>query len=125
MSRELLSLVFIAVLCIIVTPFFKENNLPNNKQVFTKNIKVPYNTMAQANSPKKIVLLTQSFLPTTFAGSELSAYETIKYLRLRGHTIIIFTNKWSENEYDGFKIYKYDDSDPFCKTEILNADFVF
>jgi len=126
MSRELLGLVFIAVLCIIVGPFFKENDFPKNTRVFTKNIKVPYNTtMAQANSPKKIVLLTQSFLPTTFAGSELSAYETIKYLRLRGHTIIIFTNKWSVNEYDGFKIYKYDDSEEFCKTEILNADYVF
>jgi len=126
MSRELLGLVFIAVVCIIVASFFKENNFPNNTRAFTKKIKVRYNTtMAQANSPKKIVLLTQSFLPTTFAGSELSAYETIKYLRLRGHTIIIFTNKWSVNEYDGFKIYKYDDSDKFCKTEILNADYVF
>lgn len=125
MSRELLGFVFIAALCIILTPFYNVSESPINKHNNEEIIQIPEATMAQAKSSKTIVLLSDSFLPTTFAGSEISAYETIKYLRSRGHKIIIMVNKWKVDEYDGFKIYKYDITDSFCKNQIQNADFVF
>jgi len=81
--------------------------------------------ITETKSPKTIVLLSDSFLPTTFAGSELSAYETIKYLRERGHIIKIFVKDHEVSEYDGFPIYKYDNKSSFCKQEIINTDLVF
>ena len=127
MSRELLGFVLIAVLCIILTPFYQDSQATSKKienRIIVKE-KIPESKMAQADSSKSIILLTDSFLPTTFAGSEISAFETIKYLRSRGHTISIFVNTWEVNEYDGFKIYKYNVSDPFCKSEIQNANLIF
>ena len=127
MSRALLGFAFIAVVCIILTPFYQGQDYESKKIERQISIKetIPESKMAQANSAKTIILLSDSFLPTTFAGSEISAYETIKYLRSRGHTICIFVNNWKVNEYDGFKIYKYNISDSFCKTELFNADIVF
>jgi glycosyltransferase involved in cell wall biosynthesis len=125
MSRELLGFVFIAVICIILTPFYTVSEYPKNKKPEEELLQIPEASMAQAESSKTIVLLTDSFLPTTFAGSEISAYETIKYLRSRGHTIIIMVNNWKVSEYDGFKIYKYNITDSFCKSQIQNADIVF
>jgi glycosyltransferase involved in cell wall biosynthesis len=127
MSRELLGFALIAVVCIILTPFYQgtQNEIrPKTKEIYIKE-KIPESKMIQVDSPKTIILLSDSFLPTTFAGSEISAYETIKYLRSRGHKICIFVNKWHVSEYDGFKIHKYDISDVFCKTEIHSADIVF
>lgn len=125
MSRELLGFVFIALACIILTPFYSASEQPEKRIIKIEEPKIPESTMAQAKSSKSIILLSDSFLPTTFAGSELSAYETIKYMRSRGHNVSIYVNKWKVNEYDGFKIYKYDITDSSCKTQIQNADIVF
>lgn len=124
MSRELLGFALIAVVCIILTPFYNVREYPKKITLELEKEKIPESTMTQTNSSKTIILLTDSFLPTTFAGSEISAFETIKYLRSRGHTISIFVNTWEVNEYDGFKIYKYNVSDPSCKSRFQNADLV-
>jgi len=125
MSRDLLGFALIALVCIILTPFYNVSEYPKIMPPEERIIKIPEASMAQAKSPKTIILLTDNFLPTTFAGSEISAYETIKYLRTRGHKITIFVNNWKVKEYDGFKIYKYDKSDSFCKSELLNVDIIF
>jgi glycosyltransferase involved in cell wall biosynthesis len=121
MSRELLGFAIIALACIIFSPLY------NNKYQIIhhkKNDEV-HNVVVRAKSPKSIVLLTDSFLPDTFAGSEISAYETIKYLRSRGHHITIFVKNLKSTEYDGFKMNKYDINDQFCKETILNSDAIF
>uniref|UniRef100_A0A6C0AMT9 Glycosyl transferase family 1 domain-containing protein n=1 Tax=viral metagenome TaxID=1070528 RepID=A0A6C0AMT9_9ZZZZ len=127
MSRELLGFALLAVACIILTPFYNVGELAQKRilEVEKEKSKIPESKMAQADSSKSIILLSDSFLPTTFAGSEISAFETIKYLRSRGHKISIFVNTWEVKQYDGFQIYKYNVSDPFCKSQIQNADFVF
>jgi glycosyltransferase involved in cell wall biosynthesis len=123
MSRELLGFAIIAAICIILTPFYNVGKQPQ-KSIVKIEKKIP-ESVAKANSPKSIILLSDSFLPTTFAGSEISAYETIKYLRSRGHDICIFVNTWKVSEYDGFKIYKYNISDEFCKSKFQDADLIF
>jgi glycosyltransferase involved in cell wall biosynthesis len=122
MSRNLLGFAVLTLVCIIISPFYKNviQKPERNEIVFVER---PMSI--ETDSPRTIVLMTDSFLPTTFAGSELSAYETIKYLRARGHTIIIFVTEWKVPEYDGFKIYKYNPSDVFCKKSILESDAVF
>ena len=127
MSRELVGFALIAFICILITPYYTATEQPRVKSTIIKNEakKLPEPVTVPSDSPKTIVLMSDSFLPTTFAGSEISAYETIKYLRARGHTIIIFVNNWKVNEYDGFEIYKYNIVDPFCKQTIENADIVF
>jgi len=124
MSRELLGLFGFVVICIILAPLYKQT--PVYQQPRLKAI--DYKTKSQSiksENPKNIVLLTEKFLPTTFAGSELTAYETIKYMRNRGHNVIIFLKTYEVDEYDGFKIYKYDETDDFCKSSIVNSDVVF
>ena len=124
MSRELLGLFGFVVICIILSPLYKQT--PTYQQPRLKAI--DYNTKSQSiksENPKNIVLLSERFLPTVFAGSEVSAYETIKYLRNRGHNVIIFLETYEVDEYDGFKIYKYDETSAFCKSSIVNADAVF
>lgn len=125
MSRDLIGLAVIAILCIVISPFYK-------KQQYTKKIVQPIaikdidvHIQSKADNPKKIVVLIGSFLPIRVAGSELSCYETIRYLRSRGHTIIIFVDKYKVNEYDGFKLYKYDTNDAFYKSEIQSCDLIF
>jgi len=126
MSRELLGFALIAIVCIILTPFYQGHHDTSGKieKSITVKEQILESKMAQAVSPKTIILLTDSFLPTTFAGSELSAYETIKYLRSRGHIVSVFVNTWKVSEYDGFKIYKYDGSSEFCKSRFQSADIV-
>lgn len=124
MSRELLGLLGFAVLCIALSPFYKRspmNQTPRIRSIEYKKL----DESIKSDNPKTIVLLTDRFLPTVFAGSEISAFETIKYLRSRGHSIIIFVNTFEVDEYEGFKIYKYDEHDEFCKSSILNCDAVF
>lgn len=126
MSRELVGFALIAFICILITPYYTAMEQPRVKSPPKNTVnKLPEPVTIPADSPKTIVLLSDSFLPTTFAGSEISAYETIKYLRARGHMVRIFVNKWKVNEYDGFEIYKYNIADPFCKEQIQNADVVF
>ena len=133
MSRDLLVLAALATLCIMLAPFYKEympiNEIPisNNTVVLNKTIKPQSYIQApqKTNNSKNIVFLSDAFLPGTFAGSELSAYETMKYLRECGHTFTLFITHPKAEEYDGFKIYKYDLSDSFCKSSILNADIIF
>ena len=104
MSRDLLVLAAFATICLIISPFFKEKvnttrNIPNEViryDTITYNSKLTIKT----DNPKKIILLTDSFLPTTYAGSELSAYETIKYLRDRGHDVRIYVKTHKVDKYD-------------------------
>jgi len=121
--RDLLGLTLLAVLCIIISPFYKET-VNNTKQMITVPSINTVNTV-KSQSPKTIVFLSDSFLPKTLAGSELSGYETIKYLRSKGHTITLFIKDYVVDEYDGFKMYKYNSNDPFCISQIQNADIVF
>jgi glycosyltransferase involved in cell wall biosynthesis len=127
MSRELLGFALIALVCIILTPFYQEQHVESRKIETSVIVKeqILESKMAQADSSKTIVLLCDDFLPTTFAGSELSAYETIKYMQSRGHTVSVFVNTWKVSEYNGLLIYKCNSADLFCKTQIQNADFVF
>ena len=92
MSRDLLGLVLLAVLCICISPFYKEANIvkPQVKpQVKLQDITVTP-SITQTEYPKTIVFLSDTFLPKTFAGSELSGYETLKFLRDKGHTCKLF-----------------------------------
>ena len=122
MSAELYGIAAIALVCILISPYYN-NYTVNKKEIVVTKLRNPVSVKSENTST--IVLLSDSFLPTTFAGSELSGYETIKYLRSRGHTIIIFVKEWEVSEYDGFKIYKYDIQDKFCQQEITNCDLVF
>ena len=122
MSRNLLVLVAFALLCIILSPLYKHQQI-SYKEIIP--IPITKEVTVKKSNPKKIILLSDSFLPTTFAGSELSAYETIKYLRQRGHDISVYVKIYKVSEYDGFPIYKIDFNDDKCKDEILNADIVF
>lgn len=82
------------------------------------------NVTITTENKKNIILLSDSFLPTTFAGSELSGYETIKYLRQRGHIITIYVKTHKVDSYDSFPIYKYDPLSETCKNAIINTDIV-
>jgi len=128
MSRDLLVLAAIATLCIILAPFYKEslpyNNIKNEIAALN-NTNSEIQTQSELKNTKTIVFLSDFFLPGTFAGSELAAYETMKYLRKYGYTFILFITHPKAEEYDGFKMYKYDLNDPFCRSSILNADAVF
>jgi hypothetical protein len=123
MSRELIGFAVLALACILISPFYKTPSLRIERQTNTIIIKETKSIVSP--NAKSIVLLSDSFLPTTFAGSELSAFETIRYLRDRGHTITIYVKEWEVSEYDGFKIYKYDLNDQYCKQAIINCDLVF
>lgn len=124
MSRDLIGLAILAILCIVISPFYKkqEYTKPTVKPLNIKDIDI--HIKSKTENPKNIVVLIGSFLPITVAGSEMSSYETIKYLRSRGHSIIIFVDKYKVNEYDGFKIYKYDQNDPFCISELEKCDII-
>jgi glycosyltransferase involved in cell wall biosynthesis len=128
MSRDLLVLAAFATICIILSPFFKEkiNNTRNIPNEVIRYDTVKYNNKLtiKTDNPKKIILLTDSFLPTTYAGSELSAYETIKYLRERGHYVCIYVKTHKVDTFDSFPIHKYDPSSASCKNEIINADII-
>jgi len=130
MSRDLLVLAAFATICLILVPFFKDTTV-NKHTEYTEDdgplaISTSYTaTTIKTNNPKKIILLSDTFLPGSFAGSEITAYEIMKYLRDRGHTLIVFIREPKVKEYDGFKIYRYDTEDPFFKREVLNADFIF
>lgn len=124
MSRELLGLLSFVVVCLALSPFYKQTRIyrePRVRAIEYKNLE----QSIKSDHPKNIVLLSGRFLPTIFAGSEISAYETIKYMRNRGHNVIVFVETYEVDEYDGFKIYKYDENDAFCKSSIIDADAVF
>lgn len=124
MTRDLLGLALLAILCIMISPFYKESAQHYSIEAKATPLERT-SAVVQTDYPKKIVFLSDTFLPKTFAGSELSGYETIKYLRSRGHTIILFLKTVVVDEYDGFPIYKFNPDDPFCASEIQNADIVF
>jgi hypothetical protein len=125
MSSELIGFGILALLCLVVSPYYKKNNIKPLRQSNVVNYGVYQPETVKTDNPKFIILMCDSFLPTTFAGSELSAYETIKYLRARGHHIKVYVNEWQVPEYDGFKIFRYDAHDPHCIKELINADAVF
>jgi glycosyltransferase involved in cell wall biosynthesis len=123
MSRELIGFAVIALACIILSPFYARPSAtiiyPRIKEIEQVKVSV------KSKNTKNIVLLSDSFLPTTFAGSELSAFETIKYLRGRGHQISVYVKEWEVSNYEGFPIHKYDINDQYCKEAIINCDLVF
>ena len=123
MSRELIGFAVIALACIIISPFYKGPVIDIQHKAIAKISEKK--VVVKAKNSKSIILLSDSFLPTTIAGSELSAFETIRYLRKRGHNITIYVNEEEVEEYDGFKIYKYDLNDRTCKEAIVNCDLVF
>jgi len=129
MSTELYGILVLTLVCIIISPYYKNSYPSSNKQVVVQEtiVQKHFNPIIKTDNPKTIVLLSDSFLPKTFAGSELSGYETIKYLRSRGHKIVIFVKEieWVVDEYDGFKIYKYNTNNKFCFTTIKDSDIVF
>ena len=120
---DLLGLALLAVVCIIISPFYKEvaikpiNPIPTSYTIVEKS--------GLTESPKTIVFLSDTFLPKTFAGSELSGYETLKFLRSKGHTCTLFLKDVVVNEYNGFPIHQFNLNDRFCMTQIQNADIVF
>ena len=124
MSSELVGFAILALICILVSPYYKEiETRPRQDRIILNGVYQP--ETVKTDKPKDIVLMSDSFLPTTFAGSELSAYETIKYMRTRGHRITIFVKEWEVSEYEGFKIFRHDIHDPFSIQKIINADIVF
>lgn len=123
MTRDLVGLVLLAVLCIFISPFYKELTV-------VKSYIAPSNTASNTKvsvteRPKTIVFLSDTFLPKTFAGSELSGYETLKFLRDKGHSCKLFLKDVVVNEYNGFPIHQFDTKDRFCMSQIQNADIVF
>jgi hypothetical protein len=122
MSRELLGLFGFAILCIVLSPFYKENR---SVQRYSTVPPLKVQDTIVTEHKKTIVLLSDTFLPGSYAGSELSAYETMRYLRSRGHTCIAFIKHPKAKEYDGFKIYQYDVTNEFCKSQLLESDVIF
>ena len=123
MSRHLLVLAAIATICILLNPFFQEERHP--QFIDEPKYELLKSGTIKTKKPKTIILLCDSFLPITFAGSELTAYETIKYLRDRGHNISIYVKTHKVESYDSFPIYKCDPESKECKYAITNADIVF
>jgi len=108
----------------MVSPFYRETRELEKPKAQKKLPEIKEPDTIQCDNPKNIVFLSDSFLPKTFTGTELSGYETIKYLRNRGHAIKIFLKEHVVKEFDKFPIYKYDPSDRFCVTQIKEADIV-
>lgn len=124
MSRHLLVLAAIATICILLNPLFQEEiRVP--KPNYQPKYELLKSGTIKTKKPKTIILLCDSFLPITFAGSELSAFETIRYLRDRGHNISIYVKTHKVESYDSFPIYKCDPESKECKYAITNADIVF
>ena len=121
MSRNLLVLVAFALLCIVLAPLYKHQQIPYKEII---PIPVTKEVTVKTSNPKNIILMCDSFLPITVAGSELSAYETIKYLRSRGHNVSIYVKTHKVLHYDGFPIYKYDPNNNKCREDIINTDIV-
>jgi len=124
MSRDLVILIGMGILCIILSPLYKEYNLPilHKRPKFSQATKTYEHSKTIA--PKQIVLLVSDFLPDTFAGSEVSAYETIKYLRDRGNSVTVISERTTVKSYDDFPIYKYSKTDKYIKSTIQHADIV-
>ena len=116
----------IGCLCLVLNPFFQNINLPilYKQPLYSKQRDKTYETI-KTNQPKKIVLLTSSFLPDHTAGSEISAYELLKYLRKRGHSITIISKESTVHSFDKFPIYIFNMKDPYIVSTIQNADVVF
>ena len=112
-------------ICIILSPLFKDSQLPilYKQPQFSSNVIKTYE-ISKATQPKSIVLLVSDFLPDTFAGSEISAYETIKYLRDRGHSITVISTRTTVSSYNKFPIYKFDKADKHILSTIKHADIV-
>ena len=120
MSNELVGIAVLALVCILLTPYFKDTLNVYVEQPSRVFLKQEY---AKTSNPKKIVIHSDSFLPKTYAGSEVSAYETIRYLRSRGHSISVMVNQYYYSEFDGFPIYKMDKNDEY--NIVKNCDFIF
>ena len=121
MSRNLLVLVAFALLCVVLAPLYKHQQIPYKETIplpITKEVTV------KTSNPKNVILMCDSFLPVTVAGSELSAYETIKYLRSRGHNVSIYVKTHKVLHYDQFPIHKYDPNNDKCRGDIINTDVV-
>ena len=126
MSRDLLILFGMGLICILLSPFYKASSLPilHKQPQFSTQVTKTYE-VSKTTKPKKIVLLVSDFLPDTFAGSEVSAYETVKYMRDRGHSITVISERATVDSYDKFPIYKFSKTDKHIETTIKHADVVF
>ena len=126
MTRSLLVLAAFATMFILLAPLYKESRLSNHKRPdpAVKTTALSIHSTVKTDSPRTIILLSDSFLPVTIAGSELSGYETIKYLRSRGHKISIYVKTHKVDSFDNFPIFKYDKEDESCVNAILDADIV-
>ena len=112
-----------ALICIILTPLYKDQQA-SFKEITPPPVLLKQEVIIKTSNPKNIILMSDSFLPVTVAGSELSGYETIRYLRSRGHNVSVYVKTHRVDNYDRFPIYKYDPNDAECKANIIGADIV-
>jgi hypothetical protein len=124
MSRELFGIGILAVLCLALVPFYQQTKFVELKEKKQLQLFQQPDTI-KADSKKTIILTTFSFLPKTFAGSEISNFENLKYLQARGHEVRVYVEKWSVPEYKGLPLLKFDPSDPSCIQDILGCDVLF
>jgi glycosyltransferase involved in cell wall biosynthesis len=134
MSRDLLVIGVIAIVCLIISPFYKEYRPPAITRAVINAKKLEdteppdlfagKNATVAASKTKRVVFMCDTFLPGSFAGSEISAYETAKYLRDRGHTVDIIVDKPKAAEYNGLKLHKYNPTNDECLALIQNSDAI-
>jgi glycosyltransferase involved in cell wall biosynthesis len=129
MSRELLGIGALAVLCIALVPFFNRYTKSEASRILTVKPEearvMLIDETVKTERPKTIVMIRNSFPPITYAGSELSDYEAMIYLQKRGHDVYLFLGNYAVPEYKGLKLYKLNFSDPFCQNILESADAIF
>ena len=124
----------IAILCLIISPFYKDYRPPvitgsaatskKPQETEPPDLFAGKNATVTASKTKRVVFMCDTFLPGSFAGSEISAYETAKYLRDRGHNVDIIVDKPKATEYNGLKLHKYNPTDDECVELIKNSDAI-
>ena len=134
MSRDLLVIGAIAILCLMISPLYKEYKPPviitpaaaakKPEDTETSDLFAGKNATIPASKTKRVVFMCDTFLPGSFAGSEISAYETAKYLRDRGHIVDIIVDKPKAAEYNGLKLHKYNPTNDECLALIQNSDAI-
>lgn len=124
MSRELLGIGAIALVCLIAAPFFKQTTFREIAPKKEEVAPLQHGITVTAKHPKTIVLISDSFPPKTFAGSELSNYETLKYLKSRGHIVRVYIRELIAPEYNGIPLLKFNPENEQFKQDIQNCDIL-
>jgi glycosyltransferase involved in cell wall biosynthesis len=124
MSRELFGIGVFALLCILLVPFYSQTKFMELQEKKKLQLFSQPDTV-KADRKKSIVLITPSFVPKTFAGSEISNFENLKYLQARGHSVVVYVKQWVVPEYKGIPLKKFDPSDEQFKQDILSCDVLF